>query len=59
MTFDPPVYTINENVGSLSPSIRLSQLSPEAFNLIVTLVDVNTTGNVNVNVLIYTSIPCL
>ena len=46
MTFDPPVYTINENVGSLSPTIRLSQSSPEAFNLIVTLMDVNTTGNV-------------
>ena len=46
MTFDPPVYTINENVGSLSPTIRLSQPSPEAFNMIVTLMDVNTTGNV-------------
>ncbi|XP_065909246.1 uncharacterized protein [Dysidea avara] len=45
MIFDPPVYTINENVGSLSPTIRLSQPSPEPFNLIVTLVDVNTTGD--------------
>jgi len=44
MTFDPAVYTINENFGPLSPIIRLSQPSPEAFNLIVTLMDVNTTG---------------
>ena len=44
MMFDPPLYIINENVGSLSPTIRLSQPTPEAFNLIVTLMDVNTTG---------------
>ncbi|XP_065905004.1 uncharacterized protein [Dysidea avara] len=43
MMFDPPLYIINENVGSLSPTIRLSQPTPEAFNLIVTLMDVNTT----------------
>ena len=46
MTFKPPVYTIHENVESLSPTIRLSQPLPEAFDLTITIVDVNTTGNV-------------
>jgi len=46
MTFDPAVYTINENVGLLSPTIGLSQPSPKAFNLIVTIMDINTTGNI-------------
>jgi len=54
MTFDPAVYSINENVGSLSPTIRLSQPSTEAFDLIVTIMDVNTTGNA-INVYVHIS----
>jgi len=46
MTFDPSVYTVFENVGFLSPTIKLNQPSPEAFDLIVTLMDVNTTGKI-------------
>jgi len=45
MTFNPDKYTITESVGSLSPTIRLSQPSHEAFNFTITLMDVNTTGN--------------
>jgi len=54
MTFDPSAHIVTENVESLSPTIRLNQPSLETFDLIVTLMDVNTTGMlffVGVNIL--------
>ena len=47
MIFDPQLLTVSEAVGSLSSGILLSRPSPVSFNLIIDLVDVNTTGNVS------------
>ena len=47
MIFDPQIFTVSESMGSLSPGVLLSRPSPVSFNLIIDLVDVNTTGNVS------------
>jgi len=44
VTFNQPSYIVSENAGSISPIIKLSQ-SLKSYTLMVTVIDVNTTGN--------------
>jgi len=44
VTFNQSTYTVSENAGSILPTIKLSQ-SLKSYMLMVTVIDVNTTGN--------------
>lgn len=48
VNFDQLTYTITEDTMLLSPVIILSQPSPVTLTLSINLIDVNTTGKINV-----------